>query len=395
MEKNLIFVTDSYPFDNGETFIENEIVYLAEYFKKIYIFSLNMTGIQTREIPKNCEVFRIDINKYQKKSLLKALPILKDKIYFRDYFKNKFQKRVRNFLLNSKAIEEKILEVIKVKNLSKDSLIGYSYWFHNSAYALGVLKEKNIIGKVISRAHRYDIFLESGSQPLKKEILEKIDKVYSVSYMGEEYLKNLYQSNKILTSYLGTNGGEFLERKSLKNIIIVSCSNITPVKRVELIVEGLSNLKSNKKVKWIHFGDGIEKEKIEKKVLEKLKNIDYELRGHISNQEILKFYKENNIKVFLSTSLSEGLPVSMMEAQSFGIPIIATNVGGVKEIVNEKTGILLSANPQIDEITEALEKIINLDEKEYNNLRKNSYEYWSENFRAEKNYRKFIEENLL
>ena len=94
------------------------------------------------------------------------------------------------------------------------------------------------------------------------------------------------------------------------------------------------------------------------------------------------------------SSTEGGTPVSMMEAQSFGIPIIATNVGGVAEIVNDRIGILLAANPKIEEIAEAIEKMINLDENEYNEYRKNSYKNWQENFNAEKNYKNFISEIL-
>lgn len=394
--KNLIFITDNYPFGKGETFIENEIEYLAKSFRKIYIFSLNKTDIQTRMVPVNCEVSRVDLDKNKKKYLLKSTPLLKDKLYFRDYLKNRFQKRARNFLLNSKIVEEKVLEIIEKKMLKRDELIGYSYWFHFSAYTIGSLKEKGFLSRAISRAHGYDIFLERGSQPLKREILKKIDKVYSVSRMGEQYLKKLYKSDRISVSYLGTNDGEFLVSDNMQNKIIISCSNLIPLKRVELIVEALSNLDNmDKSIKWIHFGDGKERENIEKLSLKKLKNISWELKGAVPNCEILKFYKENNVKVFISTSSSEGLPVSMMEAQSFGIPIIATDAGGVKEIVNEDTGILLQNNPKIEDIVNAIEKILNMSLENYTELRKNCYDNWYNNFRAEKNYKNFILEELL
>lgn len=396
--KNLIFITDNYPFGKGETFIENEIEYLAKSFRKIYIFSLNKTDIQTRMVPANCEVFRVDLDKNKKKYLLKATPLLKDKLYFKDYLKNGFQKRARNFLLNSKIVEEKVLEIIEKKGLRADELIGYSYWFHFSAYAIGSLKEKGFLSRAISRAHRYDLFIESGDQVLKDEILEKIDKVYSVSHIGENYLKALYKSNKISTSYLGTRNivSNFKNYKNSSEILILSCSNLIPVKRVKLIVEALSNLDNmDKSIKWIHFGDGKERENIEKLSLKKLKNISWELKGAVPNCEILKFYKENNVKVFISTSLSEGLPVSMMEAQSFGIPIIATDAGGVKEIVNEDTGILLQNNPKIEDIVNAIEKILNMSLENYTELRKNCYDNWYNNFRAEKNYKNFILEELL
>lgn len=52
----------------------------------------------------------------------------------------------------------------------------------------------------------------------------------------------------------------------------------------------------------------------------------------------------NDFDLFVNMSLSEGIPVSIMEAISFGIPIIATNVGGNAEIVNDETGVLIPVN---------------------------------------------------
>ena len=48
------------------------------------------------------------------------------------------------------------------------------------------------------------------------------------------------------------------------------------------------------------------------------------------------------IDIFINVSSSEGLPVAIMEAISFDIPIIATNVGGTSEIVTPETGILIA-----------------------------------------------------
>ena len=81
MKKDLIFITDNYPFGQGETFIENEIEYLAENFKNIYIVSKNQNDIQTREVPKNCKIYRI------KKDLKKLINLYLDKIYLVDLFK--------------------------------------------------------------------------------------------------------------------------------------------------------------------------------------------------------------------------------------------------------------------------------------------------------------------
>jgi glycosyltransferase involved in cell wall biosynthesis len=65
------------------------------------------------------------------------------------------------------------------------------------------------------------------------------------------------------------------------------------------------------------------------------------------------------VDVFINISMSEGVPVSIMEAQSFGLPVIATDVGGTKEIMTATNGILLPSSPTIVEVADAMEYIMN------------------------------------
>lgn len=88
-DKILFFITDNYPFGYGETFIENEIDYLSQNFKGIFIISKNINDSQTRKVPKNCKVYRI-LKDY--KELFK---ILLDKYYLCDLINNFNFKKVK------------------------------------------------------------------------------------------------------------------------------------------------------------------------------------------------------------------------------------------------------------------------------------------------------------
>lgn len=202
----------------------------------------------------------------------------------------------------------------------------------------------------------------------------------------------MYLNKNIRCSYLGTiNKNFFVKKNREKKLKIISCSNLIKLKRVNLIIEALAILdKKYFNIEWIHFGDGEERIDLEELSKKKLKQIKFTFMGQVSNKQVIEYYRLNNIFLFIHLSSTEGLPVSMMEAQSFGIPIIATDVGGVSEIVNEKTGLLLSANPKIEDIVKAIEKMIKLDDSKYNEYRKNSYLNWQEKFNAENNYREFI-----
>ena len=64
---------------------------------------------------------------------------------------------------------------------------------------------------------------------------------------------------------------------------------------------------------------------------------------------ILNKYESHEVDIVISSSISipdvfEGIPVSLMEAMSYGIPVIATNSGGTNELVNGESGILVKQN---------------------------------------------------
>lgn len=195
--------------------------------------------------------------------------------------------------------------------------------------------------------------------------------------------------DKVVAKYWGTtdNGeGKFDEKTTFT---LVSCSSIIPLKRVHLIVEILKNIKFE--MHWIHFGDGECADKIKNIAKELLPiNVKYSFKGGVSNQEVISFYKTNTVNLFITTSETEGLPVSIQEAISFGIPIVATNVGGVSEIVNEKTGFLITKNFEVKEVAKLISQF-RISSKNSKIFRENVRNFWKENFNAEKVYANFSE----
>jgi glycosyltransferase involved in cell wall biosynthesis len=78
--------------------------------------------------------------------------------------------------------------------------------------------------------------------------------------------------------------------------------------------------------------------------------------GQVAHEDVLKWFEENSADVFVNVSSSEGLPVSIMEAFSYGIPAIATAVGGMPEIVTEDCGVLLEPDFKPEELAAILEE---------------------------------------
>lgn len=87
-------------------------------------------------------------------------------------------------------------------------------------------------------------------------------------------------------------------------------------------------------------------------------------------------------------SHSEGLPLSILEALRFGLPIITTNVDGCPETVSNKNGFII--NPDAAELTDIMKKI-NINELK--SMSDNSRELFEENYKFELFLEKYI--NLM
>jgi glycosyltransferase involved in cell wall biosynthesis len=137
----------------------------------------------------------------------------------------------------------------------------------------------------------------------------------------------------------------------------------------------------------VHFGDGPLRNQAMKSVTSPL--VKFELRGQTSNAEIRKFYREEAVNCFVNLSIVEGLPVSVMEAISHGIPVLATAVYGVPEIVIDGfNGLTLSAQFSEQQLDNALLRFMSNDAP-MDDWRKNARALFLERFNAAENYRLF------
>jgi glycosyltransferase involved in cell wall biosynthesis len=110
------------------------------------------------------------------------------------------------------------------------------------------------------------------------------------------------------------------------------------------------------------------------------------LHGYVSNQTLINFYQKQQVDLFVNVSSSEGLPVSIMEALSFGIPVIATDVGGTSELVSDKVGELISSTFTTESLGQNIEKLLNLNSEELLLLRSNARSIFELKVNAKINY---------
>lgn len=106
------------------------------------------------------------------------------------------------------------------------------------------------------------------------------------------------------------------------------------------------------KVRWTHIG--ADRDDIDMKV-DLPKNMRIDARGVLPREEVLSFYHEQGVSFFVNLSSSEGIPFAMMEAMSFGVPVIVSAVGGVPEVMARGGGgIMFSVDATAESIAESV-----------------------------------------
>ncbi|MCB8999479.1 MAG: glycosyltransferase [Bacteroidales bacterium] len=397
---SLAVYTNSFPFGNSESFLETELNILSPHFDKIYIIPFSGKGKQ-RQLPEN--VFILPCIQKEKWGTIKVYII--GLMHVRRIFTSPELKKGLSsisFLKSLKYLGYGILTKNSIeKNLSIPVPIHYSYWLTFTAFSLSILKSEGKIKKLICRAHGYDLYMEraeKGLQFIQSSTIRNLDKLFLISKHGENYLRDKYpgETEKFSLSRLGTiDPGKLNPVNHNDNFTLVSCSVINPNKRVYLILDALQNFSRNhpaKKITWYHFGTGKELNAYSERSEHQFKNTEIScfFKGQLSRQELYDFYSSVPVDLFINVSESEGVPVSIMEAQSFSIPIVATNVGGNPEIVNDKNGMLINSSTNPVELSEILNRIYE-DKENWNLKRSLSRKNWEDNFNAEKNYSLFAD----
>lgn len=162
---------------------------------------------------------------------------------------------------------------------------------------------------------------------------------------------------------------------SENEIVITIIGRLVPIKDHKLFIESITNLKNKTDIPvrvFIVGGGELYKDLIDftksigLSVSEKTDIADINFTSWIKETEVV--YAGSDI-VALS-SLNEGTPVSLIEAQASGKPIVSTKVGGVEDIVIDKKTAILCDNT-IDSFTLALLEIIEKYPQYLNNSEKN------------------------
>lgn len=245
------------------------------------------------------------------------------------------------FNLYTLALAGKIIDVAKYENL--DVLhVHYAIPHAISGYLAREIMQSSKPMRLITTLHGTDITLvglEPSFHPLVKFSLERSDIVTAVSGFLQEKTRQNFAPDmpiRVIPNFVDTNLYQRtrctqLERQIRGNgeHILMHVSNFRPVKRVQDCIHILSEVRKSVNATLLLVGDGPERSEAERLVRD-LGLVDHVkfLGKQSALPEILSV-----ADIFLLPSQQESFGLSALEAMSCSVPVVATNIGGIPEVV--------------------------------------------------------------
>lgn len=210
---------------------------------------------------------------------------------------------------------------------------------------IGIFVAKIYKIRIVLTTHGSDINYLEKSALLRKAglfILRRVHRVIAVSNSLRQKMVEIGISDRKITVIPnGVNPLDFKPRKRKKDgFRLLWVGRLVEEKGVVYLVEALKWVREKlPDVKLILIGEGKLKERL-KRLSHNLSLYNIDFIGKINHSAISEYM--NSADLFILPSLREGLPLVLLEAMATGLPVIATSVGGIKDvIVHEKSGILI------------------------------------------------------
>ena len=218
---------------------------------------------------------------------------------------------------------------------------------------------------------------------IERHLAKKSTQIIAISNIQKKELVQQHQiceEDKVSVIPLGFELDKFQDkmeekRKSFRNqyqiedneIAIGIIGRLVPIKNHQLFINAINEAQksTSKRIRAFIVGDGEEKNELIS-LLKRIK-IDYVVWSDNQKPATITFtswvkdidWVNAGLDIIALTSLNEGTPVSLIEAQASNKPIVTTNVGGVENIVSKDRTALITESNNLNQFTEAILKLIN------------------------------------
>ncbi len=409
MKPDMYFITKEFPYEHGEdSFVKPEYPYLCEKFNVLVIAAeIAKDGKELQE--EGIRACSISMSQGLWDKVISLLQFLCEKDCYTEMAaiirsRQMILKRICRALMFGTAAETFYRRLKKKIGLnSSTNALFYFYWFDYKCFGLTMHKHKFPNIKIVARTHGYDLYDYRelyGRQFFKSQMDAKLDRLVFAAQFAKDYYLERYQkpdNGKYPLHRLGVEDKnisvDVRKNKYKKDFLLLSCSSVVNIKRIDYIIEGLSTI-TNTRIRWTHIGGGDMLLALQEMARQKLgDNIQFEFLGNLENAEVLEFYRNHYVSCFITTTSTEGgSPVSVQEALSFGVPVLATEIGELSLMV-ERNGVLLNDNPTQEEIGTAIEYMVKIyGTEEYFSMCEQSLRIFKNKFDAVQNFDSIVKE---
>ncbi len=400
--KRLLLFTENFPFGRGEEFLEEEIGYYRAVFDSIHLIPASLADGTIRPLPAGVAIVTEFADLLSGASrFTRGVQAVRFPGLLREIIKNvplslsrRGLQRIYAFAWKGRLLAGWLPAYLRRKNFDPEACVFFAYWLVGAVTGLSLVPSVYQSGRFVALAHGYDLYEQRNDPPFfpfRERTIRKLHQVFVISRHGLRHLQARHPGDAAKFSHTprGTvDPGKLADFSEDGKLRIVSCSFMVPVKRVHLLAEALrlagKECPAEKQIVWTHIGDGPLRRELEDGCRLFSGKVMWRFLGYVPQPQVMDFYRENPVDVFMNVSSHEGIPTSVMESQSCGVPVMATAVGGTPEIVNPENGWLLPENPSAREIADILLGLLQ-NKKALLEKRKLSRKNWEHFYNADKN----------
>ena len=190
-----------------------------------------------------------------------------------------------------------------------------------------------------------------------KETLKEADKIIAVSNATKNYVLSLgAKPNKVTVLHNGVDLKRFKpmpeKREEMRrklgipqgSIVVLTVRRLVYKNGIDTLIESANlAVKKNPKIVFLAVGKGPDFNNVQVRIKQLGIEGNFKLTGFVKDEDLPLYYNAADLFVLPSKS-GEGLPLVALEAMACGLPVAATNVGGIREIMNNKYGKLVPPN---------------------------------------------------
>ncbi|MEH6514767.1 MAG: glycosyltransferase, partial [Maribacter arcticus] len=265
---------------------------------------------------------------------------------------NKLKKNKMYILLTPFLFIFQIINIVKISKRNNIKLI-IAHWILPQGLCAVIAKLFFLKGvKIITISHGGDASLIDNNRylkPIGKFIIKKSDLVISVSsYIRNKIISFSGTDKEIKVLSMGVDHSKFnmcsLTGHVVKKYDFIFIGRLEEKKGVEYLVKAIKLLEGLG-TRTIIIGDGSERTKLEALSCKNDLENNITFTGSLTHDEIISYMKESRIFVAPSINMpsdTEGMPTTILEAMSAGLPIITTDAGGITDVIKNKLNGLVT-----------------------------------------------------